>query len=243
MLSFAAIAGFIINIFSLGILFKLFAVAVVLISILLVFKSKFGPVLATSLVPIITNTKSPTTMLIILAVAFILYYIFKKLNLDRFVFTDFAPNAKQSLSLIYCIIVVFWLMLCFTFKVAGICAVPPVLVIFFELIHKKHYPYKLYIKHVVALTLISTVSVVTLLYFKNIPIVLLINFAFAGLFLWTLKLHKMIPAYALCFLPMLFPAGTEPYFPQAVFAMATVLFGINYILKFKETKALKESAA
>ncbi|MDA3615266.1 hypothetical protein [Polluticaenibacter yanchengensis] len=232
-----AIAGFLINMLPVVLVVKLIAIIFVMILVLLVFKSRLGPSLATGLLPIITNAHSPAFIVSIIIATLVLYLTIKSLKLDKLASEENAPAASLRISLLYIGIVVLWLFICYELNVENLCAAPPVLVVLFEMIHKPQYPQKMYFKQVAMLTIVASLSVLSLFVFENFIIVAIVNFFIATIVLNIFKL-KMPPAYALCILPLVLPHNTVQYLPVSIFAMSVVLYGIIYLLKYKATKNL-----
>lgn len=226
--SLTATGGFLINNAEFPLAAKLIlAVAFVLLTLLL-FKSTLAPALATGLLPVITNI---TSVHFIYAIA-----TFTAL-LAASMYAKPGASGMHSVSkrrhqdhILYFGWISAWILICAQNGWMHMAAMPPVLVVGFESVHKEDYQFAVFYKQALCLFLTAFTGVLSLYYLHNLLLSAVIDLI-AVTFLLRLVKFKFPPAYAMALLPMVLPGASPKYFYWQVLVMAAVVLGGIYSYK------------
>lgn len=227
--SATAFLGFFINRLEINMAAKIVMVLVVMFLMLYAIRSNLAPALATGLLPIVTNCSSYLFIASILFFTALLALLVKVLlKQDREEAVE--PESKPVLAiLVYLAVLILWITVCWFANVIQMAAIPPVIVIGYELIDKKQYSFTMLCKQVTALVLAASVGAFSIYYLNNFILAAAVNFIAVALVLQSLKI-KMPPVYAMTMLPMVLPGSTPGHFVINSTVMTLAVLGIIYIL-------------
>ncbi|WP_413998028.1 HPP family protein [Flavobacterium sp. W1B] len=227
--SITAILGFLINKLDISLTEKLILVLPLMLVVLRLFKSHLAPALATGLLPIITNCSSFAFILSILVLSFLLSISLKFIDTSKN--ENLQPRLQQPKdSVIYVVFISIWIIICSQIGWMFMAAIPPVIVVGYESVHKESYHFSMLRKQVICLFLAAFVGTQTFYFVDNLVIVALIDIV-AVTFILKLFKFKLPPAYAMAILPMALHKLSYNYFYWQVLIMSISVFGIVYIYK------------
>lgn len=226
--SLTAIAGFLVNMLPLNMPEKLILILFIMALVLQIFKSALAPALATGLLPVITNSTSLSFIAAILGLTFILYFLIAVKSKTEKQAIAFDHKTKDTL--LYFGFISCWIVLCFQVDWMFMAAIPPVIVVGFESIHKKSFPFELVYKQIISLSVAAFIGTISLHYLDNLLLIGIINIALVTLLLKVLQ-FKLPPAYAMSILPMVLHQYHFVFFPLQVLAMSILVLGSVYIYK------------
>lgn len=235
--SLTAIAGFGINFLPLAVENKLIAIIALTILLLRLFRSTLVPALATGLLPILTNSTSYGFLISIILLSLVLSLGILLSN--RYEPSQNIPTAKHKIkdNAFYFIFISFWIVLCSQSGYLIIAAIPPVLVVSLESVHKKTYPLKVMFKQITCLFLASAIGGLSLYYIQDILLVAILDIALVTLLLKAMN-FKLAPAYAMAFLPMVLHQVNLTSFHWQVLLMCLLILPCVYLYKAKVFKQL-----
>lgn len=227
--SITAIGGFLINKMDLGIAAKLILAVTFVLLTLLLFKSSLAPAMATCLLPVITNATSLYFIFSILVLTFLLFvslYVKREVTL-----TQIAPRRQRPQdNILYIVFISAWILICSQNGWMYIAAIPPVLVVGYESVHKDEYTFKMFYKQVICLSLAAFIGIQSLYFLNNLLLVALFDIIAVSLMLRLLA-FKLTPAYAMSLLPMVLHNASPKYFYWQVFIMGSIVLGVIYSYK------------
>ncbi|SEN55190.1 hypothetical protein SAMN05192574_103498 [Mucilaginibacter gossypiicola] len=227
--SITAIGGFMINKMDVNPAAKLILAVMFVLLTLRVFKSGLAPALATGLLPVITNATS-------------LYFIFSILTLTLILALSLyakrgtppeptiSKRQRPQDNILYIVFVSAWVLTCAQNGWMYIAAIPPVLVVGYESMHKEEYTFKMFYKQVVCLSLAAYIGIQSLYFLNNLLLATLMDIVAISL-LMRLVAFKLTPAYAMSLLPMVLHRPSHQYFYWNVFVMACIVLGTIYSYK------------
>lgn len=197
-----------------------------------VFKLTLGPALATGLLPIITNCTS------LLFIASILFFMFTLALMVTVLLKEPQQKTEGNKTdsgnpfqlWIYLALLIVWIVFCSVANIMEVVAIPPVIVVGYESIHKKEYTTMMLNKQIAALIAAALIGSLTVYYIDNYVLCALINCIGVTLILKGLN-FKMPPAYAMALLPMILHVNSHLYFGLKVGLMALVILGTVRIYK------------
>lgn len=227
--SITAVGGFLINRMDLDLTAKLIlAIAFVLLT-LLVFKSALAPALATGLLPVITNATSVYFIVSILVLTFLLSVsLYVKREVPNM---PMAPKRQRYRdNILYLAFVSVWVLICAQNGWMYIAAIPPVLVVGYESVHKEAYTFTMFYKQVICLFLAAFIGIQTLHFFNNLLLAALLDLVAVTIML-RLVAFKLTPAYAMAILPMVLHNASYQYFYWQVLVTAGIVLGVIYSYK------------
>lgn len=226
--SITAIGGFLINGMAVPLAAKLILAITFVLLVLLVFKSALAPALATGLLPVITNVTSVYFIYSILTLtALLVVFMYIKREAPQM---PMASKRKPQDNILYLLFISAWILICAQNGWMYIAAIPPVLVVGFESLHKPEYSFKMLYKQVLTLFLASFIGIASLYFFNSLLLVAAIDLVAVTLML-RLVSFKLTPAYATALLPMVLHNASPKYFYWQVLVMAIVVLGGIYSYK------------
>jgi hypothetical protein len=233
--SITAIGGFLINKIDMGMAAKLIMVITFVLLTLRLFKSGLAPALATGLLPVITDATSLYFIFSILGLTFVLFIsLYIKREVPKMVM---VPKKQQPQdNLIYTAFIALWILICSQNGWMYIAAIPPVLVVGYESVHKDEYTFQMLYKQVLSLFLAAFIGMMSLHFLNNLLLVAVVDLVVVTLML-RMVAFKLLPAYAMAILPMVLPHASPQYFYWQVLVMASIVLGGIYSyknLRFKE---------
>lgn len=228
--SITALCGFLINRLDIPIAAKLIVILLVMFVILSLFKSSLAPALATGLLPVITNSTSFSFLISILFFTLILaiglYFKTKVVEEKKLLVSK--NHTKKNI--FYLTFISCWIVGCAHYQMIFMAAIPPVIVVGYESVHKKDYNFKVFYKQIICLFCAAFIGVQTLYFFENILVA-----AFADILLVSLILRlfrfKLPPAYAMAILPMVLHSFSYDYFYWQVLLMSVLILGTVFVAK------------
>jgi hypothetical protein len=131
---------------------------------------------------------------------------------------------------IYLFFLVCWLAVCNALGHMEVAAIPPIIVVGFEVMSKKVYTTEALIKQVVILSLSALAGAYSLYFLQNLLATVLVDLLVVFFLLHILK-AKMPPAYAISLLPMVIQFPSPWIFGVCVFGMSLVIFTLIYFWK------------
>ncbi|PZP45860.1 MAG: hypothetical protein DI598_12740 [Pseudopedobacter saltans] len=226
-----AIIGFLVNLLPFALATKLILVIFLMLTYMYLIGTKLGPSLATGLLPVITNAHSFSFIVAILLGTLILYSVIYLLKLGT---TKKNRRPKEKLSLtkfgLFALLMTVWILLSQWLRWNLYLAIPPVMVVAFELIHLPKITSKILLKQLIVLSLAATVGVIAVLYLPNLLLASLFDFFAVIVLLRLFKMH-LPPAFAMSLLPMVLPLSKVDYLPIYTFVMFVILAVLIYFLK------------
>lgn len=226
-----AIIGFLVNLIPVSLAFKLILVILLMLAYMYLIGTKLGPSLATGVLPVITNAHSFSFIVAILMGTVILYTVINLLKLGTKK-KNRIPKEKLSLLKfgIYALLMIVWIAASQLLGWNLYLAIPPVMVVAFELIHLPKITPKTLIKQLCVLSLAAIIGVFAVLHIPNLIFVSLFDFVAIAILLRLFKMH-LPPAFAMSILPMVLPINKVAYLPIYTFVMFVVLATVIYIVK------------
>lgn len=228
--SATAFIGFFINGIEINMAAKIVLVLAVMFMMLHFIKSNLAPALATGLLPIVTNCDSyvflGSIIIFMGLLAFLSAVFFKPENIEQAPKEDLKPLSSIA---VFLTVLILWVIICSVAHVMQMAAIPPIIVLGYELINKKQYSFTMMYKQVTALVLAAFIGAQTIYYLDNFLLAAVINFIAAVIILHFLKM-KMPPVYGMVMLPMILPGLSHVYFAVNVAVTSLVLLGTIYFL-------------
>jgi hypothetical protein len=226
--SITAIGGFLINKLDFDIATKLILVMLLIILILILFQSTLAPSLATGVLPIVTNAESVVFVYSILTLTFSLYLILRFFHKDMHLEANRRIGHKNKI--IYLTIICIWILICSTNKWMFIAAIPPVIVVGYESMHKEEYTLSVYLKQILSLFIAAVIGTISLHLLNNLLLAVLVDIFLVSILVQVIK-FKLPPSYAMSLLPMVLPPSTLRYFSLWVLMMSCLVLGAVFIYK------------
>lgn len=233
--SLTAICGFLINRLDITMAEKLIAILIVMLLVLRIFKSSLAPALATGLLPIITNCTSFSFIASILVFTLILALgLFFKPEASREKKGIVIENQNRN-TLLYLVFISSWILFCSHFGWLFMAAIPPIIVVGYESVHKKEYTFDVFYKQIICLFLAAFIGAQTLYFIDNLIIVAFVDILLVSLVLRLFQ-FKMPPVYAMALLPMVLHNFSHNYFYFQVLLVSIVILSTVYFYKKIEAK-------
>lgn len=224
--SITAIVGFGINRLSLSYSLKIGLLLLIMIVLLCLFRSTLAPSFATGLLPIIVNATKVSFIIAILSFTFILMLvvILRKLNQQH----HHHAAINYRVMLVFLGISLLWVLVVSLLDRPQMAAIPPVLVVFFEILQKPMYPGKMAIKQIVALTGAATIGVVAYIFIDSRLLVTLIALPLVWLLLYLLQV-RIPAAYAFPLLAVILPQPMFHVLPFVTFLATCYFFSAAFV--------------
>ncbi|KRL59149.1 hypothetical protein [Latilactobacillus fuchuensis] len=238
--STTAIVGFGINLLPWTYPEKILLLLGLMVGFLSVMRSTLAPAFATGLLPIIVNARHYSFIIAILVFTLILMLAVQ--------FRQLATRTADPLPINYRAMLVFlglaviWVGLVTLAGKPQMAAIPPVFVVFFEVLQKPMYSGKMAVKQVIALTGAATIGVVAYSLIDSRLLVTLIALPLVALLLWLLRV-KIPAAYAFPLLAIILPTTMFHTLPLTSLLATSYFFGGAYLYHrlvkpyFQPTKA------
>ncbi|ETY72750.1 hypothetical protein [Lactiplantibacillus fabifermentans] len=220
-----AVLGFIVNQFNWAYPVKVLVTVALMLGLLKGLRSTLAPAFATGLLPIIVDA---THWSFIVAI-FIFTFLLMAVVLGRQLHVD-LPETRPLFThtwLIFSLAVAGWSLLVWALGKPEMAAIPPVLVVFFEVLQQPKYGKNMAIKHVLALSGAATIGVGIHIWFASWLLTTLI--ALPLVFVWLQILHVKLPAaYAFPLLALVLPTTMFAKLPLTALLAAIFFLGIAY---------------
>jgi hypothetical protein len=228
--SLTAVCGFLINKLDITMAEKLISILLLMLLILRLFKSSLAPALATGLLPVITNSTSNYFLLSILFFTLVLAVsITFRPNVSEVKKTLHQENQTKN-SMLFLVFISCWIVFCSYYGMLFMAAIPPVIVVGYESVHKKEYNITIFYKQLICLFSAAFIGTQTLYLIDNLVIAALIDILLVSFILRLFK-FKLPPAYAMAILPMVLHSFSHNYFYWQVLIMSSVVLGTVYFFK------------
>jgi hypothetical protein len=232
--SFTAVIGFLVNQLHIAQVGKVILTLILMMLFLRIIRSNLGPSIATGLIPVVTDANEWSFLISVFVFTFILMLgvlIFGLKGIEKKV------DIQYKYKLVYLAIVLAWIGLCSLFGYELI-AIPPILVVVYEILQKPMYSGKMAFKQGLVLTISATVG--TLLYFAIDSWILVTLLDLILMYILLQIVGIRLPAvYAFPLLPFIFPDHLIAKLPlgslvTCVFLFAAVLAYKKYEMKQKQ---------
>ncbi|WP_342644623.1 hypothetical protein [Mucilaginibacter sp. CSA2-8R] len=227
--SLTAIGGFLINQLAIDQAAKLIMVLALVILVLTIFKSALAPAFATGLLPVITHAGSMMFVYSVVVLTLLLYacirFFYKYLPT-----TELVKSPGRQHRWLYFAFLSVWILVCRAKGCMMMAAIPPVVVVGYESMHKDTYPVGVLGKQIICLVAAALLGTASLYLFKNLLLATLVDFV-AITALFSIVRFKLTPAYAMSLLPMVLPGTSHAYFSLWVLLMCIVIFGFVWVYK------------
>lgn len=227
--SITAVLGFFVNMLDVGLAQKLILILLLMFVVLKLFKSFLAPAFATGLLPVITNATSYSFIISILLFTSVLS-LFLFLGDTKEKNNIHSKEQNSTDGIIYILLIALWIVICDYEKWMFMAALPPVIVIGYEAVHKEVYDGVTFRKQVVCLFLSAFIGIQALSFLDNLIIVVLIDMFAVSLVLRIFQC-RLPPAYAMAILPMVLYNASYNYFYFHVLLMSVIIFGAIYLYK------------
>lgn len=233
-----AVIGFGLNMLPVSLAIKLMLVLIVIFVFMRILGVYLAPALATGLLPIITNC---TSWIFVVSILIFMSAIALAVRLWARPATatgaalganpGATPHEHNGVGFwVYLFFMVCWLAICNALGHVAVAAIPPVIVVGFEVMHKKIYSAEVLIKQVIILSLAALVGACSLYFLIN-PLLVGVVDMVAVFFLLHIFKVKLPPAYAMSLLPMVIQLGSPWIFGLSVFLEASVILFFVYCWK------------
>lgn len=227
--SITATGGFLINKMDVSMATKLILALLFVLLILLLFKSALAPAFATGLLPIITDANSIYFILAILTFTFLLFASLRIMNKDLPLQIDAKPQSHKD-KILYMAFILIWVLICSINGWMFVAAIPPVIVVGYESIHKEQYTFNMFYKQVICLFVAAFIGTLSLYWLNNLLLAALLDIVLVSLFLRSMA-FKLTPAYAMAILPMVLPKASREHFYLQVLIMSGLVLGLVFLYK------------
>jgi len=227
--SLTAVGGFFTNRLDINLAAKLILVLIMVVAVLSMFKSGMAPTFATGLLPVITRADSMMFIYSILLLTLLLYVVIR-------LFHNHLPTPQQAKQqghrhrLLYLAFVSVWVVICWVMGWMLMAAIPPVIVVGYESMHKDAYPIGILGKQVLCLVAGALIGNVSLYLCKNLLLTTLVDMALVTMLIKIVQ-FKLTPTYAMSLLPMVLPGTSHTYFGLCVLLLCVVVLGFVWVYK------------
>lgn len=223
-----AIIGFLINKLSIVYAEKVLLGLILMLLFLRVLKSNLAPSFATGLLPIIINATHWSFILaIILFTATLMCGVFLQGT-----YKESAPNKtiQKNHMLIFSLMTLVWVSVVWFLGFSQMAAIPPVMVVFFEVLQKDRYSWRIASKHFIALVGAASIGVAVHLLFNSWLISTVIALPLVFILLQLLKI-KLPAAFAFPLLALVLPKSMFHMLPITAIFVSSFFLGAMVILK------------
>ncbi|WP_334333238.1 hypothetical protein [Companilactobacillus sp. HBUAS59544] len=223
-----AIIGFLINQLSISYAQKVLLGLILMLLLLKVLKSNLAPSFATGLLPIIINATHWSFIVAILLFTLILTCgVFIQGNYKQ---TDPSIAIKKHHMALFSIMAIIWVSGVWFFGFSQMAAIPPVMVVFFEVLQKPSYSWQIGIKHFIALVGAASIGFLVHSVIASWLITTIIALPLVFLLLQLLKI-KLPAAFAFPLLALVLPAKMFSMLPITAAIAALFFLGSVVIIK------------
>ena len=223
-----AIIGFLINQLNIGYAQKVLLGLLLMLALLRLLKSNLAPSFATGLLPIIINATHWSFIGAILLFTAILTVgvLVQKSYQD----TQASPTIQNKHMVIFTIMAILWVGGVWFFGFSQMAAIPPVMVVFFEVLQKPNYSWQMASKHFIALVGAATIGVFVHLLVSSWILSALISLPWVFVLLQILRI-KLPAAFAFPLLALVLPTDMFHMLPITAIIATTFFLGSMVILK------------
>lgn len=223
-----AIIGFLINQLSISYAEKVLLGLLLMLILLRILNSNLAPSFATGLLPIIINATHWSFIVAIICFTLILMLgvLFQRQ------YKQTTPNTaiKKRHMLIFTIMAIIWVGAVWFFGFSQMAAIPPVMVVFFEVLQKPKYHWTMALKHCLALVGAATIGVLVHTLIASWLLSTIIALPLVFLLLQLLKI-KLPAAYAFPLLALVLPTKMFHMLPITAILATTFFLGSMVLLK------------
>lgn len=223
-----AIIGFLINQLSISYAEKVLLGLLLMLMLLRILNSNLAPSFATGLLPIIINATHWSFIVAIICFTLILMVgVFFQRQ-----YKQTTPNTtiKKRHMLIFTIMAIIWVGAVWFFGFSQMAAIPPVMVVFFEVLQKPKYHWTMALKHCLALVGAATIGVLVHTLVASWLLSTIIALPLVFLLLQLLKI-KLPAAYAFPLLALVLPTKMFHMLPITAILATTFFLGSMVLLK------------
>ncbi|MFC6177623.1 hypothetical protein ACFQAV_12465 [Companilactobacillus huachuanensis] len=223
-----AIIGFLINQLSLTYAEKVLLGLLLMLILLRVLHSNLAPSFATGLLPIIINaTHWSFIVAILLFTSLLMTGVYLQ---GHYKGTTPSTPIKNEHMIIFTIMAVVWVTAVWFFGFPQMAAIPPVMVVFFEVLQKPNYSWRMASKHFIALVGAATIGVLIHLMIASWLLSAAISLPLVFVLLQLLKI-KLPAAFAFPLLALVLPTGMFHMLPVTAIIASLFFLGTIVLLK------------
>lgn len=226
--SLSAVAGFIVNQFQIIYVAKILLVLILVLILLRFIKSVLAPSFATGLLPIIIDSHELDFIWIVFILTFILaiFVWMQKKYKDSNVPLIMNFNGIGA----FLLISIIWIILVMIFNKPHMAAIPPVLVVFYEVIQKDKYEFNTLWRHILALWLSASLGMITHSFIAYWIVVVIISLPLVFFLLKILNI-KLPASYAFPLLALVLPKDMFVILPISSLLASTYFLGSVWLYK------------
>lgn len=225
--------GFFINRTGLTYLGKILVTTFFMLLVLRIVKIYITPSLATGLFPIIVNTTHWSFLIsIIISTAILMSGVLIRSLHEK---SQIAYELNFKYQYIFLGIMATWIFITGLVGKPHMAAIPPIVVVFFEVLQKPTYPVKMAGKHIIVLTISATLGFITHILISSWIISALIALPLIFILLSIFKI-QLPAAYAFPLLALILPHDIFDTLPITVLIASLFFFSTAYFYKKYETK-------
>ncbi len=227
--SITAAIGFMVNQLPISYIGKLGLTLLLVMIFLRTIQSNLAPAIATGFLPVVINANEWIFLISAFIFTFILMLGVRVFRLNNGL--EKKDKIQYKYMLVFSVLISVWMGLLWLVGYPQLAAIPPILVVVYEMLQKPMYNGKMAFKQGVVLTLSATVG--TLLYFA-IDSWILVTLLDIILILILLRIVglRMPAAYAFPLLPLVFPANIVAMLPLGT--LITCVFLLAAVVTFKK---------
>ncbi|WP_140935567.1 hypothetical protein [Apilactobacillus timberlakei] len=226
--SLSAVAGFMVNQFQIIYVAKILLVLILVLILLKFIKSVLAPSFATGLLPIIIDSHELDFIWIVFILTFILAILVWLQNKYK---DSNIPSIMNFNGIgAFLLISIIWIILVIIFNKPHMAAIPPILVVFYEVIQKDKYEFSTLWRQILALWLSASLGMIIHNLIASWMIVLLISLPLVFVFLKMLNI-KLPASYAFPLLALVLPRDMFVILPISSLLAATYFLGSVWLYK------------
>ncbi|MFH5811581.1 hypothetical protein [Companilactobacillus sp. FL22-1] len=223
-----AIIGFVINQFPIIYAQKVLIGLILMLLLLRLLHSNLAPSFATGLLPIIINaTHWSFIVAILLFTGLLMVGVYLQGHYRKAPASNLIQNHHM---IIFTIMAILWVGGVWAFGFSQMAAIPPVMVVFFEVLQKPTYDWKMASKHFLALVGAASIGVFIHLIFSSWLMSALISLPLVFILLQILKI-KLPAAFAFPLLALVLPTNMFHMLPITAIIASSFFLGSIVILK------------
>ncbi|KRN97710.1 hypothetical protein [Companilactobacillus kimchiensis] len=223
-----AIIGFLINQLTIGYAEKVLLGLLLMLILLRILHSNLAPSFATGLLPIIINaTHWSFIVAILLFTLMLMCGVFIQGSYKQ---TSPSTPIQNRHMLIFTLMAIIWVGSVWFFGFSQMAAIPPVMVVFFEVLQKPNYHWKMATKHFIALVGAATIGVLVHLLFTSWLLSTAISLPLVFVLLQILKIN-LPAAFAFPLLALVLPTSMFHMLPITAIIATTFFLGSMVVLK------------
>ncbi|WP_119326410.1 hypothetical protein [Companilactobacillus musae] len=223
-----AIIGFLVNKLNISYAEKVLLGLLLMLVLLRLLHSNLAPSFATGLLPIIINA---THWSFIVAILFFTLILMCGVYLQGS-YHQTSPSSiiQKHHMIIFTIMAIVWVGAVWFFGFSQMAAIPPVMVVFFEVLQKPQYSWQMASKHFIALVGAASIGVAVHLIFSSWLISAIISLPLVFVLLQLLKI-KLPAAFAFPLLALVLPINMFHMLPITAILATTFFLGTIVLLK------------